>query len=85
MGRAECCICGNNITETFWACETCERAYGLNRPFPEWPEWARYLKREEERRRARRDHEIQIIPVSLLGRAERMEVDRLLYGEADDE
>jgi hypothetical protein len=80
-----CCICGTSITETFWVCEACERAYDLKHPFPEWPEWVRYLKREEERSRARRDHEIQVIPVSLLNRAERAQVDRLLYGEAEDE
>jgi hypothetical protein len=83
--HAQCCICGTNITERFWACEACERGYDLKRPFPEWPEWARYLQRDEATRRRRRDHEVQVIPVSLLDRAERAQVDRLLYGDGDDD
>lgn len=85
MSRAECCICGANITETFWVCERCERGHNLSHSTADWPEWAKYLKAEEAKRRRRRDHEIQVIPISLLNRAEAAQVDRLLYGEAEDE
>ena len=85
MTHSQCCICGNSITERFWACEACERGYNLPRSYAEWPEWARYLQRDEATRRRRRDYEVQVIPVSLLDRAERAQVDRLLYGEAEDE
>ena len=74
---AECMICGKPISTRFFACETCERAYpDLKRPFAEWPDWARYLKREEQRRRFRATHEVQEISASDLPA-----FDRLLYGE----
>jgi len=83
LSHAECCICGRSITERFWVCEPCERANNLGGSWTEWPEWAKYLRNEERKRR--RDHEIQVIPISLLNRAEAAQVDRLLYGEAEDE
>jgi hypothetical protein len=83
--HAQCCICGTNITERFWACEACERGYNLPRSYAEWPGWAKLLQRDEATRRRRRDHEIQVIPISLLNRAEAAQVDRLLYGDGDDD
>ena len=71
-----CMICGRPITSKFWVCEACERAYKLGAPFVEWPSWAKYLKREEHRRRFRATHEVQEISASDLPA-----FDRLLYGE----
>lgn len=85
MGQAECCACGRAIDERHWFCEPCERAYNLPRSTADWPDWAKYLKADEAKRRRRRGHEVQVIPVSLLDRAERAQVDRLLYGEAEDD
>ena len=85
MSQAECCACGRAIDERHWFCELCERAYNLPRSLAEWPAWAKYLKADEAKRRRRARHEVQVIPVSLLTRAERMGVDRLFYGEPNDD
>ena len=83
--RALCCICGQAITETFWACKDCEAQYGLTIPFAAWPEWAKFLANEEHTRRRRRDHTIQGIPVSALSESEGHAIERELYGEPNDD
>lgn len=55
----------------------CEAAYPeLKEPFRTWPEWARYMKAEEEKRRRHAPYEVQTITASDLAA-----VDRLLYGD----
>lgn len=76
--RAECCVCGTPITETFWVCEGCERAYGLKGPFRSWPRWVRFLKREEQARRRQRG--VEVLSLSDLEDDEARRVDELFYG-----
>ena len=78
-----CCICGTPITNTFWVCEACERGYKLPGLYRDWPEWAKMLKGDEAKRRARAKSRIEIIPISLLSDTERDNLDRLFYGEKE--
>lgn len=72
----ECMICGRRISQG-WVCLRCEAAYpALKEPFRTWPEWARYMKAEEERRRRRMPYVVQEITAS-----DMEAVDRLLYGD----
>ena len=75
-----CAMCGNPITEKFWACEACERAYDLPKDFHLWPAWAKFMANDEQKRRRLERHVIQVIPVSQLPG-----VERLWYGESNDD
>jgi len=73
----ECMICGKRITEQFWVCEQCEHAYpALAEPYRRWPEWAKYMKEDERRRRKRTRREVRFVYAS-----ESRDVDRMFYGE----
>ena len=81
MQTSICCICGTSINDHFWACEACERAYKLDVPFAQWPEWAKMLKADEQKRRRRAMSQVEIISASDLLESEARELDILLYGE----
>jgi len=44
-----CMACGKTITWAFAICEDCERIYGTRTP--QWPEWLKFLWRDEARKR----------------------------------
>lgn len=48
-----CCICDRPLSTSAWVCLRCEREHGLGLPLTKWPEWAAYLRTEEQRRRER--------------------------------
>ena len=73
----ECMICGNRVSGGYWACARCESAYpDLRLPKSEWPDWARYLRNEEQTRRRRLLQGVVEITASDMA-----SVDRLLYGD----
>ena len=80
-----CCICESPITEEFWACASCEEEWQLPKDYADWPEWVKAMRNDEYRRRYRRDHDIQEIPVSDLPDGARQEIEKLFYGEANDD
>jgi hypothetical protein len=83
VSGAVCCICGARITESFWCCAKCRQEHSLN-GYATWPEWARFLKQDEERRRCRRDHPVQVYSLSDLTTEEAGELEREWYGERED-
>lgn len=83
MPGAVCCICGKPITDRFWSCETCAKNYRLD-GLATWPQWARFLRTEEERRRHRRDAPIQVLALSDLNSEEAGELERDWYSERED-
>jgi len=64
-----CCICDTPLDGTDWLCHACADRYGLvDLPFAEWPRWARFLKKFEERERWDMRHQrrygVETVPVS---------------------
>jgi len=51
-----CSVCGKRISPRFWVCASCRGAHDLNRPYREWPQWAKAAREDE---RARRKDELQ--------------------------
>lgn len=47
----QCAICGRKLHSHRWVCAPCRKQWQLSRPITEWPEWARFCKRDEEARR----------------------------------
>jgi len=49
----KCCICQANSvpSRSHWLCSECKEKYDLDRPDPEWPEWARQCKALENKER----------------------------------
>jgi len=48
----QCAICQEAISGTDWLCHWCANEYGLaDISFRAWPDWAKALKDEEEKRR----------------------------------
>ena len=83
MSRAVCCICGACVTESFWCCAKCAKEHTLN-GYATWPEWAKFLKQEEERRRYRRDSAYGEIALSDLHAETARDIERQWYGECND-
>ena len=46
-----CCICGRRLRTMHWICAPCKREHAIANQYPHWPEWARFLRIQEERRR----------------------------------
>lgn len=44
-------ICGKRITPEFWVCAECEEEHGLDKPYPQWPMWAKQLQSDHENQR----------------------------------
>ena len=76
-----CCICECNLNGTSWLCSYCVKEYGLDGSVGDWPEWARFMRQEEENRRhtERRDR-INIVSIE-----ECAEAEMLVYGEINDD
>jgi hypothetical protein len=83
MRGAICCICGARVLDRLWCCRRCQRKYSLD-GLATWPEWARFLRTEEERRRRRRDHPIQVIALADLDAASARVIEREWHGDADE-
>ena len=83
MPGAVCCICGRTITNNCWCCAACSQEYSLN-GFASWPEWARFLKRDEEKRRCQRDHHVQVVPLADLDAGMAGQIEREWYGDTED-
>ena len=55
-----CCICQVReiLDGHFWVCPECEKKFGLDKPFREWPQWAKEARRFERAER-RFDHDLE--------------------------
>ena len=51
MADCHCICCGRTVWIRYWVCADCAKAFELDRPFGDWPEWARQAKRDEQRER----------------------------------
>lgn len=58
---AQCAVCGNPVSPTWWVCESCERAYDLKKPYAQWPEWVKFLRQEEKKRRYREAETVDVM------------------------
>ncbi len=83
MLGAVCCICGTSVTDNCWCCAACSREYSLN-GYATWPEWAKFLRQDEQKRRRRRDHRVQVVALSDLGSEQAGVLERQWYGDAED-
>jgi len=43
MARKTCVICGKSITENFYVCLTCVKAYDISYKYRDWPRWLKDL------------------------------------------
>ena len=43
-----CAICDRRIRGGQWVCKRCSRQYGLDRPYAEWPDWAKAAANAEQ-------------------------------------
>lgn len=43
MARKTCAICGKVITETFYVCMKCVKAYDIPYKYTDWPRWLKDL------------------------------------------
>ncbi len=77
---AQCAICGNPITEKFWACEACERGYELAKDFHSWPGWAKFLANDEQQRRREVRHVIRVMHAP-----QWPAVEREFYGDSNND
>ena len=73
----ECMICGLALNNGAWVCISCERAYELDKPFTQWPAWAKALKDEEQKRRR---HNARFREYTILS-YEEAGIESLVYGE----
>lgn len=56
--KYRCCICQEKVIHSanHWLCPQCAAAYDLDRPYAEWPEWAKAAAEfERELRRIDKD------------------------------
>ncbi len=83
MAGAVCCVCGRAVTAFAWCCADCAQEYHLN-GYATWPEWAKFLKKDEERRRYRRDSAYGEIALSDLHAETARDIERQWYGECND-
>jgi len=81
MQTRECICCGKPISGRVWACESCAQQHGLDVPSPDWPRWAKEVRRLEEIDRSLSGRTVQVIPISELSASERHEAECRLYGE----
>ena len=79
-----CCICEKPLAGTDWVCTDCAAQWALDRPFSEWPRWAKLLKKHEQRERdeirKQRRYGIEVIPAS-----SSPAIEELFYGAGDVE
>ncbi len=70
---------------TSWVCPTCRRGLKLAMPVRDWPEWAKFLRTQEEKRRERaaalRQDDLSIDEIQT---SDLPGLDRLFYGDGDD-
>lgn len=53
--RPNCFICGDSARR-YWVCPKCREDFDIPQKFEDWPEWAKFLKNDEQnRRRSQRD------------------------------
>lgn len=76
----QCMICGLPVNNGAWLCIACERAYGLAIAFAGWPDWAKALKDDEQKRRRRiaRYRGFTVLSYEEAG------IEDLVYSGADD-
>lgn len=72
----ECAICHTSITSKFWVCSSCEQAYNLSGPFKAWPEWAKAMADEEQKRRRYEANWRQYTVLSL----DELDMEQVAYG-----
>ncbi len=49
MRKNLCAICSSELHGTAWVCGRCAKEHGLReKPYPEWPGWARALVNQEQ-------------------------------------
>ena len=65
---------------TGWLCNACAISYGLDRPYRDWPAWAKALANAEWRER-KYQRTVGSITVSY----EEAGVENLVYGESNDD
>jgi len=58
LALCTCALCGRGCPAWRFFCYWCKQRWGLLKPFGQWPEWARELKRDHQRRRY---HERQML------------------------
>ena len=66
---SRCMICDGPVVGTRWVCMECAARWALGPSVAEWPEWARLLKRLEERRRRYDATEPPMVSLDLDGNA----------------
>ena len=66
---SRCMICDGPVVGTLWVCMDCAARWALGPSVTTWPEWARLLKRLEQRRRRAEVAEPPMVSVDLDGNA----------------
>lgn len=80
-----CMICGQPLNRPDWVCFRCKRAYNLPNDVGSWPEWARFLLREEKTRRRRlRTGPVEIC-FSDFDEEDQDRLEAVLYGAKNDD
>ena len=77
-----CMLCPTHIAARFWVCEKCAKAYDLDKPFADWPAWAKQLKADHQ---AMRRSERQRFDSGELTFSDSPEAERLAYGEVNSD
>jgi len=78
---AQCCICERNLDGTDWLCHECAEKYELNGSLTQWPEWARFMKQQEENRRYTERRDLR----QMVSIEECAEAEILVYGEVNSD
>jgi len=79
-----CMICQGRCKENHWVCRGCAKEHGLDKPFRDWPDWAKRMVADTIVERRQEQNQMYTDPLTRRYERKRAEILGEPYEEAEE-